>query len=465
MQSLKKKYVGDAAFYKVVLGLAVPMILQNMITNFVSMLDNIMVGQLGTEPMNGVSIVNQFIFIFNITIFGAISGPGIFGAQFFGKGDPEGQKQTVRFRVLLAVIITVVFAIIYAMFDEQLISLYIAKDDAPELMAQTLEYGRQYMRVMLLGLAPFALGQAYSSVVRECGETKIPMYGSMSAVVINLILDYGLIFGKFGMPCLGVVGAAWATVVAKSIEAGVVIIWAHMNPERNKYIVGLYKGFGIKKELLKKMIIKGTPLLFNEFLWVIGMSIIAQCYSIRGLDVVGARNISSVMSNLLGVIYIQMGAATSIILGGRLGAGKLDEAEDMAHKLLAFSVFMAIIVGLINLPCAYLFPMLYKTTAEIRSLAGYLIIVQAIAMPMWAYTNTSYFTLRSGGKTGITFLFDFVYTWVIQIPLAVILCYFTNMDFKLLVVFVTYAELIKVVIGYIVVRSGIWINNIVEDVE
>ncbi|MCR5271934.1 MAG: MATE family efflux transporter [Lachnospiraceae bacterium] len=462
MNRFKEKYIGNSDFYLAVLTLVIPMILQNVITNFVSMLDNIMVGQLGTEQMNGVSIVNQFIFIFNITIFGAISGPGIFGAQFYGKGDHEGQRETVRFRVILVFIITAIFTVVYKIFQEPLISLYIAKDDAPELIAATMEYGTSYMNVIIFSCLPFALGQAYSSVVRECGETKIPMYGSMAAVFINLILDYGLIFGKLGMPKMGVAGAALATVIAKCIEAGVVIGWAHTHHERNKYIVGLYKSLHIKKDLLINMVKKGTPLLINEFLWVIGMSIIAQCYSIRGLDVVGARNIASVITNLFGVVYIQIGGAIAIILGNKLGAGRLDEAERMSYKLRAFSIAMGVTVGVCMLPFAYAFPHLYNTTDTIRELAAYIIIISAFTMPMWAYTNACYFTLRSGGKTGITFIFDFVFTWVIMIPTAVVLCYFTEMDFKLLFAIITFSEILKCIIGYLLVRTGKWVQNIVE---
>ena len=401
MKRFKEKYIGDRAFYTSVLALVVPMIIQNVVTNFVSMLDNIMVGQLGTEAMNGVSIANQYIFIFNITIFGAISGPGIFGAQFYGKQDHEGQKQTFRFRLLISLIIVAVFYIVYSIFTEPLLSLYIAKDDAPELIAATLAYGKKYMHVIMISLIPFAFGQSYASVVRECGETKIPMFGSLAAVFVNLVLDYGLIFGRLGMPQLGVIGAAIATDIAKFVEASVIIIWAHTHVERNKYILGLFNGFKIKGRLLIDMIVRGTPLLINEFLWVVGVSIISQCYSIRGLDVVGARNIANVISNLFGVVYLQLGAATAIIIGNKLGAGKLKEARDTDNKLLVFCVFVASCVAIVMLPFAYGFPKLYNTTDEIRSLASYLIIVTAAAMPMWAYTNVCYFTLRSGIWMGI----------------------------------------------------------------
>ncbi len=463
MRKFKEKYIGDRIFYSTVMAILIPMVIQNVVTNFVSMLDNIMVGRLGTEAMNGVSIANQYVFIFNITIFGAIAGPGIFGAQFFGKGDHEGQKHTLRFRIFMAIVLFIIFAIVLVTFDEPLLSLYIAKGEAPELVAATLDYGKQYLHVAIVSLFPFALGQAYASVVRECGETKIPMIGSICAVVINLVLDYGLIFGKLGMPELGVVGAAWATVVAKFVETGVIAVWAHTHQERNKYIVGLFKGFKIPGGLLWDMIKKGLPLLINEFLWVVGISIVSQCYSVRGLEVVGGRNIASVITNLFGVVYIQIGQSIAIIVGNKLGAGRMEEAKDADNKLRAFSIFVSAIVAIIMVPFAFGFPMLYNTTTEIRHLATYIIIITAIAMPMWSYSNACYFTLRSGGKTGITFLFDFCFSWILQIPVTFVLAYFTSMNFKLMFAIATYLEIAKVIMGYFMVRSEIWVHNLVAD--
>ncbi len=449
------------ALYRHTLNLAVPMILQNLITNFVSMLDNIMVGRIGTPEMSGVSIANQLIFVFNITIFGGLSGAGIFGAQFFGKGDHEGQKYTVRYRVILVTIVTLLAMAVFTFLGEPLISLYISKDDSPELVAETLKYGLSYLRIMTWCLIPFGFGQAYSSVVRECGETRIPMYASLAAIGVNLFLDYSLIFGKFGFPMLGVRGAAIATVIAKLMEALIVIIWAHTHHERNKYIKGLYRSLKLPKDLAWKITVKGTPLLINEFLWAFGMSVIAQCYSVLGLSVVAARNIATTVTNLTNVVYIQLGAAVGIIIGATLGSGDLKKAEREAHSLIKFSVFASAIAGLLLIPLSFVFPMAYNTSFEIRNLATYIIIIQAIASPLWAYTNACYFTLRSGGKTGITFLFDFIFTWIIQIPLAFVLTRYSHMENHLIIAIVVYAELIKCVTGYFMVRSGLWINNIV----
>jgi len=463
LKKWKAKYIGTRDFYGYTLSIAIPMILQNLITNFVSMLDNIMVGQVGTAQMSGVSIVNQFMFVFNITVFGAVSGASIFGTQFYGKGDSEGQKYTFRFRLLVSTILIAVGAVLFYVFGNDLIRLFLSDGDAPELTAATLKYGKQYLNIMIFGLIPFAIGQSYSSVVREIGETKIPMYGSLAAIGVNLVLDYGLIFGKFGLPELGVAGAAIATVIAKYIEALVVIIWTHVKKDKNPYAVGLFKGFYIPKNLSVDIIKKGMPLLMNEFLWSMGMSVIAQSYSIRGLEMVAARNIASTLTNLFSVVFIQLGGSIGIIVGAKLGANKLEDARDCANKLVVFSVVSTMIVALFILPVAYTFPNIYQTEASIKSLASFIIIVSAIAMPIWSYTNACYFILRSGGKTGITFLFDFVFTWVVMIPLAFFLSRYSNLSNRTLIICVTYSEAIKVIIGHFLIKSDIWINNMVAD--
>lgn len=460
----RKKFIGDKGFYKMVMSMVIPMILQMAVTNFVSLIDNIMVGRLGTEPMNGVSVINQFVFVFNVTVFGAVAGPSIFGAQFFGKGDHEGQKYTFRFRLLVCALIIVIASVICTVFGSPLIKLFISKDSTPAQSSAILESGLSYLKIIIIGFIPFGIGQAYSSVVRECGYTKAPMAAAMSAVGLNIVLDYCLIFGKFGFPAMGVRGAAWATVIAKTVEALVVIVWAHTHTEKNRYIAGAYRGFHIPARLMVDITKKGIPMLVNEFLWSLGMSVVMQCYSVRSTDVVAARSISSTITNLFNSVYVQMGACIAIIVGARLGANKLKEARDLDNKLLFFSVAAAAAVGLLTMPAALFFPKIYNTEDSVRSLASYMIVIQSLAMPLWSYTNACYFTLRSGGKTGITFLFDFGFTWLLMIPLAAVLAYFTDLDIRIVFAVVTFSEVVKVAIGYFMVRSNVWVKNIVNDI-
>lgn len=463
MSNLRQKYIGDKNFYKHVLYMVIPMIMQNLITNFVSMIDNIMVGQLGTAPMSGVSIVNQFVFVANITVFGAVSGASIYGTQYFGKGDHEGQKFTFRFRLIAVLIIIGIFAVVFVEFQEPLIRLFLSKDDSREMIENTLTYGRDYMGIIVLSLFPFGIGQAYASTIRESGETNIPMAAAFSAVGVNLLLDYGLIFGKLGMPEMGVRGAAIATVIAKTIEAAVMIIWTHTHLKRMPSAVGLYRGFHIPQDVIANIIKTGTPLLLNEFLWSLGMAVVAQCYSARGIDMVAARNIANTLTNLFNVIFIQMGGCIGIMVGMELGSGDLKRAKDVDNKMIVFSFVITVFFAIAMVPVGYAFPMMYKTEPVVRSLATYYILISAMAMPMWSFTNAVYFTLRSGGKTLLTFIFDMGLTWSVMIPVAWFLCYKTDMDIHWVIVLIMFSEIIKVIIGFFMVRSNLWLNDLVGE--
>ena len=209
MKSLSR-FIGDRTFYKKVLLIAIPIMIQNGITNFVSLLDNIMIGQIGTEQMSGVAIVNQLIFVYNLCVFGGVSGAGIFTAQFFGQGNYKGVRQTMRFKLYLLTIITALTTIVLMVADDSLINLYLQGEGSRESAFATLKYGKDYLIIMLIGLPAFGLTQTYSSTLRECGQTLLPMKAGIAAVIVNLVLNYILIYGKFGAPVLGVSGAAIA---------------------------------------------------------------------------------------------------------------------------------------------------------------------------------------------------------------------------------------------------------------
>ena len=458
----KKKFIGDKAFYRYLIFLAFPMIVQNGITSFVSFLDNIMVGQIGTEPMSGVAIVNQLFFVFNICIFGGVSGAGIFSAQFFGKGDFEGQKYTFRFKLYACLLITAIACVLFHFLDEPLISLYLNDGGSVGNTRLALSYGKEYLAIMIFGLLPFAVSQTYVSTIRETGQTFVPMVSGIVAVITNLVLDYVLIFGAFGAPALGVAGAAIATVIARYTECLIVVIWAHRHPDKNPYLIGVYKGLRIPGSILADIFRKGLPLMFNEMLWAVGMAVIVQCYAVRGLEVVAAQNISSTISNLFNIVYLQLGNCISIVVGQKLGAGQLEEAKDADNKIIFFDVACCACISVIMILLGGLFPEIYKTEPGIKALAKNFIIISAMAMPLCAFSHCSYFTLRSGGKTIVTFLFDSVYTWVVMIPYAFVLSRFTTLSITMVFFLVSFTEIIKVIIGFFMIKSNVWLQNIVN---
>ena len=458
-----KKYIGDKSFYRRCLTVAVPIIIQSGIGNFVSLLDNIMVGQVGTIPMSGVSIVNQLMFVFNLCVFGASSGAGIFTAQFHGSQDQEGVRHTMRFKLLICSAIALLGGAVFLGFGETLISLYLTGEGDIASIASVMDYGLGYLRVMLWGLLPFALSNAYSSTLRETGKTLVPMVASTTAVFVNLILNYTLIFGHFGAPEMGVEGAALATVISRYVELAIAAGWTHLHSHKNPYIRGIYRSAYIPGRLLRDITIKGLPLLVNEFLWASGMAIMNQCYSTCGLDVVPAMNIASTLYNLGSTVYLSMGNAVGIIMGQMLGAGSTeDQVRDSNRKLILVSVASGVVFGGLMAAVSGLFPMIYNTTADVRHLATLLICVSAVMMPFNSYTNATYFTLRSGGQTMVTFLFDSCFVWVCCVPVAFLLSRFTALTILPLYAICQGLDLIKCAIGAFMLRQGKWIQNLTQ---
>lgn len=459
----KKTFIGDRKFYAMVLAIAVPIMIQNGITNFVNLLDNIMVGQVGTEQMSGVAIVNQLVMVYNLCIFGGLSGAGIFTAQFYGQGDREGIRNTFRFKLWLAAILTILVVLLFSFQGDTLIRMYLNGSSDGGDMALALESGRKYMMVLMLGFPAFMMVQSYAGTLRECGETVLPMKAGIAAVFVNLVFNYILIYGKLGFPALGVVGAAIATVLSRYVEAVIVVGWVHLHTDRCPYVEGLYSSFRIPVHLIRSIIIKGTPLLVNETLWSSGMAMLVQCYSVRGLNVVAAMNISNTINNLFSVVCIALGNAVSIVVGQLLGAGRMEEARDTDNKLIAFSVLCCMGVAVVMALIAPVFPDLYNTTREAKRLAVDLIMLQALFLPQNAFLNASYFTLRSGGKTLITFFFDSVFVWCVSVPIAFLLSRYTELNVLLIFIMVNIGDWIKCVIGFVLVKKGVWIHNIISD--
>lgn len=458
-----KKFIGDKAFYKMVLAVAVPIMIQNGITNFVGLLDNIMVGQVGTEQMSGVAIVNQLLMVYYLCIFGGLAGAGIFTAQYFGQKDDEGIRHTFRYKFWMALILTTGAVLLLLTAGNNLIQMYLNGNNDGGDLAAALHYGKNYLQVMLLGLPAFMMLQIYVSTLRECGETVVPMKAGIAAVTVNLCLNYLLIYGKLGLPALGVVGAAVATVISRYVEAAVVILWTHGHKEKNSYITGIYRTLKVPGYLVGKFFIKGAPLLVNETLWSSGMAMLTQCYSVRGLSVIAGLNIANTINNMFNVVFIALGDAVAIIIGQLLGAGKMEEARDTDNKIIAFSVTCCIGVAILMVFIAPLFPQLYKTTDEVRAVAVQFILAQAVFMPQAAFMHATYFTLRSGGKTIVTFLFDSVFVWCVSVPVAFCLSRMTVLPVIAIFAMVQIADWVKCIIGFVLVKKGVWLQNIVTE--
>ena len=459
-----KKFIGDKRFYRMVLTLVVPIVIQQGITNLVNLLDNVMVGGLGTESISAVAIVNQILMVFNMSIFGGLSGASIFGAQYFGKGDQDGMRHTFRVKLYFGVLTTLLAVGLLVMQGEGFIDLFLRGESDGGDVALTLAEGMRYLQVMLWGLVPFMVVQVYAGTLRETGETVAPMVGSVIAIVLNLVLNYLLIFGHLGFPRMGVTGAAVATVISRYVEMGYILAHTHAHPEKYPFIQRLFSSLYVPGALVKKIAVTGLPLLLNEVLWSLGITFINQSYSTRGLSAVAAINITATAWNLFCVIMFAMGNAVAILVGQHLGAGDKVGARDVDRKLIFLTVAAHVVMGLMLIACSGLIPLLYNVEPEVRRLTQRLLMVAGASLPIHAFIHVTYFTIRSGGKTVITFLFDCVYTWVVPVTLAYCLCHMTDMPIVGVYFCVQFIDIIKVVIGALMLRSDFWANNVVDEV-
>ena len=287
------------------------------------------------------------------------------------------------------------------------------------------------------------------------------MVATLTAVFSNLILNYCLIFGNFGFPELGINGAAIATVIARFLELFILLIWSHTHTKKYPFIKKLFSKFTMTRQDIGKITLITLPLLINEGLWSSGMAFLSQCYSIRGLDVVAAVNIVSTLSNVFNVVFISSGSAIGIIMSQLLGAKKKEEARNSSMKLIWFSVLLSAVIGLVMAVFSPIFPKIYNTTDTVRFIATELLFVVSFFMPVQSFTNGTYFTLRSGGKTVMTFIFDSGFVWLCSVPLAFVLSRFTSIPILTLFITIQALDLLKCVLGYAFVKKGVWLNTVV----
>ena len=459
-----RSLIGTRKFYRSVLTLLIPIVVQQFITNFVSLLDNVMVGRLGREAISAASIANSVLMVFMLSVFGGISGISIFGAQFYGKGDMDGMRHTFRLKIMFSVLVSAAAIAVYLLFGEGFIQSFLQGESNGGDLALTLEGSVGYLRVMLVGLLPFAVVQVYASTLRESGETVAPMIAGICAILTNLFLNWVLIFGHLGAPALGVRGAAIATVISRYVELLVVVVHAHRHTDKYPFMSGVYSSLHVPRALIRRVLPTASPLMVNEILWSLGITFINRFYSTRGLNAVTALNINGTAWNLFCVIMFAMGSAVSIMVGQRLGAGEIQEARDVDRKLIFLTVAMHVVIGALMIAASPFIPLLYEVGEDVRALTSRLLVIAGLALPIHSFAHVTYFTIRSGGQTMITFLFDAVYTWVVTVLLAWALCTYTDWPVEKIYFCVQFIDVIKLVIGLIMLRSDFWAKNVVNDV-
>ena len=446
-----RSFIGDRAFYYKLLVVTVPLVVQQLITTSVQLVDNIMVGRLGEEAISAVSVINQLYFVVIVILFGTMGGAGIYTAQFFGSKNFEKLRQTFRFKLLMGIFLSVLSLVVLTVFGNTLIRLFTTTD-------KTVNLGLDYLNIVRFGIFPLALSIAISTTFREIGITKQIMVISIIAVLINTFLNYGLIFGNFGLPRLETVGAAYATLLARFIELGLMVVL--VLKKGKLFSTRPAHMFRIDRSVLKGILIVAIPLTLNEAFWSLGQTAFLHAYSTRGDSALAAMNITNAISQLVFVTFAAIGTGVAVLVGNTLGSNQLEKARDNARKLIAASVITAVFAGFILFGLSFFVVDLYDVTELTRNAAIFNIRVNAFFIPVFSLNVALYFVLRAGGDTRSTLMMDSGYMWVIAVPVAIFLAYFTLLPITIMYIIIQALEVPKSLFAVHRYKKAKWLRNL-----
>jgi putative MATE family efflux protein len=451
-----KQWFGDAAFYQRLFALSLPLVLQQLITASIQIVDNVMVGQLGETAIGAVGVVNQLFFVVIISSFGVMSGSTIYMAQYFGAKNQDKLQQTFHFTILAALGVGLVSFLLFTFADELLIGVFTQN-------VETTLLSMEYIAIIRYGLFAFAISIAISSSLRVVGITKPILWISIITIVLNTLLNGLLIFGLFGLPALGVAGAAIATLIARVIEA-LLSIW-YLIRRQTIFKLVLRKLFTIEFGVVKAVVIIGLPLLLNEFFWSMGQTTFLYAYSTRGDSALAAMNVTNTISQITFVMFQAIGTAAAVFVGNKLGENSLDEAEANAKRLILVATVLALLVGLIQFALSFVVLDLYSVSAITKEAAQFNIRVNAMFVPLYTMNVTIFFIIRSGGDTLSTFLMDSGFMWVIAVPIALSLAFFTTLPITWMFLLIQGTEFLKVSFAFSRFFQRRWIKNLANTPE
>ncbi len=446
-----KQWLGDAAFYQRLFALSVPLVLQQLITASIQIVDNVMVGQLGETAIGAVGVVNQLFFVVIISSFGVMSGSTIYMAQYFGAKNKDKLQQTFHFTILAALAVGVVAFVLFSVADDVLIGIFTQS-------VETTALAKDYISIIRFGLFAFAVSIAISSSLRVVGITKPILWISIITIVLNTVFNAILIFGLFGVPALGVVGAAIATLIARVIEA-LLSLW-YLMKRQTIFKLDLRKLLQIELSVAKAVVIIGLPLLLNEFFWSMGQTTFLYAYSTRGDSALAAMNVTNTISQITFVMFQAIGTAAAVFVGNKLGENSLEEAELNAKRLIFIATVLAVIVGVIQFGLSFFVLDLYSVSEVTRQSAEFNIRVNSLFVPLYTMNVTIFFIIRSGGDTLSTFLMDSGFMWVVAVPVALALAFFTTLPITIMFLLIQGTEFLKVAFAFNRFFQRRWIKNL-----
>jgi putative MATE family efflux protein len=455
---MRAKVLGPFSFYREALAIALPVMLQQLIMSMVSLIDNFMVAGLGDISMASVNVANQLNFVFMVILNVICQAGGIYLAQFRGAGDEAGMRHAYRFKVIFALLFAALYFSLCWIIPERLIAVMTMGNAAQK---EIVESGAGYLRLISFTLGPMAVSAAIGTSFREIARPMTPLFVSAAATLVNTAGNWVLIYGSLGAPRLEVSGAAIATIIARAFELAAFLVC--LRKIRPPFFVGFTKIPGIHKRLVREILSRSGMIFLSEASWVSSETIMTALYNSRGgAEVVAGMAAGWTIANVFFLLFGGIWTTTAVIIGGSLGAGKLDEARVRARWIKSGSVAAGIIIAVLGAAAsALLIPLVFSNlTAHARQISLGLIFVILIYLPLWALLNAQFAISRSGGDAALGMYTDLSVNTLLFVPGAFILALATSMSPVPMFGLLKLTDIVKYFIARHFLNKERWVKNL-----
>ena len=452
-----REYYNDPEYFSSIQKIAVPIIIQQLMFAGLNMLGVVLVGQKGETSVAAVGLAGQLAFLLNLVHFGIISGAAMFTAQFWGKQDIPNLRRVLGLCLIFAISASAIFFALAQLLPTQILSIY-SKD--PEVIA----LGTNYVRVFSWTFLFFAITFSYALVMRSTGDVRTPTTISVGALLISTFLSYSLIFGKFGLPEVGIQGAAIAAVIARALEC--IMLVSVTYAKKSPVAASLHELTNFDRAFISKVIRPMLPVILNELFWALGITTYNIIYARMGTASFAAMSIVSTIEQMAFVLFIGLANAASVLVGNRIGAGQKDEAFIYAGRSLGLGFAGGILIGLVLQLVKVPILSLYNVSPDVIENASR--VINIITFFLWVRVSNMTIVigiLRAGGDTRFSLFLDGFIIWIVGVPMAYLGANVFHFPVYFVYLCAMSEEATKWVLGMLRYRSRKWINNLAAQVE
>lgn len=451
-----KKYIGNKSFYKRVFALIIPIMLQQLLISIAGYVDNLMINSYGEGAIayNGVSAANRMIFVLNFLWLGFATVSSIFISQFFGTRNKEKIHESFRLGLLISIIVGILSMVAIEFLGESVVNSYLQSTESRHI-------GYDYLNYIKYGCIITILNIFFANCLRSIEKPKIALIASSVGILVNIFLNYCMIFGNLGFEEQGAIGAANATNISRVVECLILIIFLFMT--KSSHFRGAFGTLKISKLLVIDYAKKGIPLVLNEAFWSLGMVLLAKFYTYNNDMWYTAYGYSQNISDLFFIVFAGLGSSTAIVIGSALGRGDFEEAESNFYRLKGLAVIMGTFLGLLMILLSPVIVLLFDCDENIRSLTINLIRITGIFTGIYCYNSVCFFTMRAGGDNVRAFLLDEIPTYIISLPIAIVLG-INAKDWGISIIFVYLAshisDIFKIFLSNYFIKQKKWLVNL-----